>query len=422
MENINRRQFIKHTGRIGGGALLAASPWLSVFSDARKTQGSLARIGIIGPGSRGQFLMGFLNSNPKVKITAVCDIYQPSIDEALKIVPDAKVYTDYRRLLEDRNIDGVVVAVPLDRHYGIVMDAFDAGKHVFCEKTIGYTIEECYNMYQKHLSSGKIFFTGQQRLFDPRYIKAMEMVHSGVFGEIEGIRTFWYRNNDWRRPVPSPELERLINWRLYKDYSRGLMTELACHQLQIGTWSRRLIPNKVMGHGAITFWKDGREVYDNVSCIYVYDDGVKINFDSVISNKFYGLEEQILGHKGTIEPEKGKYYFEEIPPAPAFLQMINRWENELFDVMPFAGTSWAPETAEKKSGEYLLGKRPKGDGTSQNLAAFVEAVITGKQPEMVAEEGYYAGVLALLGHQAMEEEQTLTFPEAYKLNYLNHSK
>jgi len=200
------------------------------------------------------------------------------------------------------------------------------------------------------------------------------------------------------------------------------MTELACHQLQVGTWARRMIPNKVMGHGAITFWKDGREVYDNVSCIYVFDDGVKINFDSVISNKFYGLEEQILGHKGTIEPEKGKYYFEEIPPAPAFLKMINYWENELFDVMPFAGTSWAPETAERNSGDYLLGKRPKGDGTSQNLAAYVEAVITGKQPEMIAEEGYYAGVLALLGHQAMEEEQTLTFPDAYKLNYLNHSK
>jgi len=422
MSDIDRRQFFKQAGMIGGGALLAASPWLSVFSDAKNTQGSLARIGVIGPGDRGRFLMGFLSSNPKVNITAICDIYQPSIDAALKIAPKARVYKDYRQLLEDKDIDGVVVAVPLDRHYAIVMDAFDAGKNVYCEKTIGYTIEECYNMYQKHLTSGKIFFTGQQRLFDPRYIKAMEMVHSGVFGEIEGIRTFWYRNNDWRRPVPSPELERHINWRLYKAYSKGLMTELACHQIQVGTWARRQIPNKVMGHGAITFWKDGREVYDNVSCIYVFDDGVKVNFDSVISNKFYGLEEQILGHKGTIEPEKGKYYFEEIPPAPAFLQMINYWENELFDVMPFAGTSWAPETAEKKSGEYLLGKRPKGDGTSQNLAAYIEAVITGKQPERIAEEGYYASALALLGHQAIEEEQAVAFPDAYKLNYLNHSK
>lgn len=59
-----------------------------------------------------------------------------------------------------------------------------------------------------------------------------------------------------------------------------------------------------MGHGAITYWKDGRDVYDNVSCVYVFDDGVKMTFDSVISNKFYGLEEQIMGNLGTVEPEK----------------------------------------------------------------------------------------------------------------------
>ena len=64
------------------------------------------------------------------------------------------------------------------------------------------------------------------------------------------------------------------------------MTELACHQLQIGSWALRKIPEKVMGHGAITYWKDGRDVYDNVSCVYVFDDGVKMTFDSVISNKF----------------------------------------------------------------------------------------------------------------------------------------
>ena len=82
------------------------------------------------------------------------------------------------------------------------------------------------------------------------------------------------------------------------------MTELACHQLQIGSWALNKLPEKVMGHGAITYWKDGREVYDNVSCLYVFDDGVKMTFDSVISNQFYGLEEQIMGNLGTVEPEK----------------------------------------------------------------------------------------------------------------------
>ena len=417
---ISRREFLKNIGMTGAGVLLAASPWLSAFSEAVNTSNEKCRLGVIGPGSRGRFLMSFLVQNPKVDIVALCDIYQPSIDEALKLAPKAKVYGDYRELLENNNIDAILVATPLSSHCKIVMDAFDAGKHVFCEKTIGFTMEECFRMYNKHRSTGKIFFTGQQRLFDPRYIKAMEMIHAGTCGEINAIRTFWYRNGDWRRPVPSANLERQINWRLYKEYSKGLMTELACHQLQIGSWALNKLPEKVMGHGAITYWKDGREVYDNVSCLYVFDDGVKMTFDSVISNQFYGLEEQIMGNLGTVEPEKGKYYFESIPPAPGFLQMINDWENKLFDTLPFAGTSWAPETANENKGELILGERPKSDGTSLLLEAFVEAVITRKQPARIAEEGYYASMLCLLGHQALQEEKTLYFPDEYKINYLNH--
>ena len=417
---ISRREFLKNIGMTGAGVLLAASPWLSAFSEAVNTSNEKCRLGVIGPGSRGRFLMSFLVQNPKVDIVALCDIYQPSIDEALKLAPKAKVYGDYRELLENNNIDAILVATPLSSHCKIVMDAFDAGKHVFCEKTIGFTMEECFRMYNKHRSTGKIFFTGQQRLFDPRYIKAMEMIHAGTFGEINAIRTFWYRNGDWRRPVPSANLERQINWRLYKEYSKGLMTELACHQLQIGSWALNKLPEKVMGHGAITYWKDGREVYDNVSCLYVFDDGVKMTFDSVISNQFYGLEEQIMGNLGTVEPEKGKYYFESIPPAPGFLQMINDWENKLFDTLPFAGTSWAPETANENKGELILGERPKSDGTSLLLEAFVEAVITRKQHARIAEEGYYASMLCLLGHQALQEEKTLYFPDEYKINYLNH--
>lgn len=406
----------------GGAVMLASSPWLSAFSETENTKKEIARLGIIGPGSRGQFLMSFLNKNAKVEVVALCDIYQPSIDGALKLYPEATVYKDYRKLLEDRRVDAVLIATPLNTHFQIAMDAFDAGKHVFCEKALAMTIADCYQMYQKHRATGKIFFAGQQRLFDPRYIRAMEMVQQGVFGDIEAIRTFWFRNNDWRRPVPTPELERHINWRLYNEYSKGLMTELACHQIQIGTWAMQTIPDKVMGHGAITHWKDGREVYDNVSCIYVFDNGVKLSFESVISNKFYGLEEQILGNLGTVEPEKGKYYFENVEPAPGFLQLINDIENSLFDSLPFAGTSWAPETANVNKGEYIIGEKPTSDGTSLMLDAFVEAVITGKQPEKIAEEGYYASALCLLGHDAIEKEQIVPFPDAYKLNYLNHKK
>ena len=314
-------------------------------------------------------------------------------------------------------MQAVLVTTPLHTHCQIVLDAFDAGKHVYCEKTIGYDMEQTKRMYDKHLETGLVFFSGQQRLYDPRYIKAMEMIHQGTFGDITQIRAYWNRNGDWRREVPSPDLEKFINWRLYKDSSKGLMTELACHQLQIGTWALGKLPQKVMGHGAITYWKDGREVYDNIQTIYIFDDGKKMSWSSDIANKFYGLEEQILGSLGTVEPELGKYYFEDIDPAPAFLRMINEWEQNIFGAAAFAGTSWAPETAAQAGGEYIIGKSPDSDGSSLLTEAFVEAAIKAEQPPRIAEEGYYASQLCLWGHEALETEQTLDFPDKYKIDY-----
>jgi len=92
----------------------------------------------------------------------------------------------------------------------------------------------------------------------------------------------------------------------------------------------------------------------------------------------------------------------------------------MFGTLPFAGTSWVPETANSNDGYYLLDKKPEGDGTSLMLEAFAEAVITQKQPPLIAEEGYYASQLSLLGHQAMEDERTMVFPDKFKINYLNH--
>ena len=416
---INRREFLRDLGMLGAGVLAATSPWLKTFADVNETAKERVKLGMIGPGSRGQFLLGFLSQNPKADIVAFADPYQPSIDAALSIVPTAKVYHDYKRLLEDKAIEAVVVATPLATHYQIVMDAFDAGKHVYCEKTIGYTMEQRFNMYQKHLETGRLFFTGQQRLFDPRYIKAMEMVHQGIFGEITAVHAFWNRNGDWRRDVPQKDLERYVNWRLYKNSSKGLMTELACHQLQVGTWAFGKLPQKVMGHGAITYWKDGREVYDNINTIYVFDDGKKLTWGSDIANKFYGLEEQILGSKGTVEPERGRYYFEDtdLAPAPAFLQMLNDWDAKLFGAKAFAGTSWAAETGSTNRGELILGKEPDNDGTSLLTEAFVEACITGKQPDRIAEEGYYASLLCLWGHEALEREEIINFPTEYQIDY-----
>lgn len=131
---MERREFLKNIGMLGTGAVLLSSPWLSVFADVKETAKDKCKLAIIGPGSRGRFLMSFLLQNPRVEIVALHDIYQKSVEEALKMVSNAKVYTDYRQILEDKSVDAVLIATPLNCHYQIVMDAFDSGKHVFVKK------------------------------------------------------------------------------------------------------------------------------------------------------------------------------------------------------------------------------------------------------------------------------------------------
>jgi predicted dehydrogenase len=363
---------------------------------------------------------------PQAEIVALCDDYAPHLQQAVDLFPQAKQYDDYRKLLEDKNVKAVIITTPLNEHEQMTIDSFAAGKHVFCEKSMALTLDGCRRIYDAYKQSDKVLYIGQQRMFDPKYIRAMEMIHNGLIGTITGMRAYWYRNNDWRRPVPSPELEKRINWRLYRNSSAGLMTELAAHQLQVGDWAIGLRPESVMGYGDIVYWKDGREVFDNISLIYRYPNGVKMSYESIISNKYLGLEELILGDKGTMELEKGKYYFEEATPAPGILQLINQIEHKIFDNISFAGPSWVPETASINKGYYVVDKvfttsgassvGAVDDGSIELLTAFCNSSIIGKQNETLATEAYYSSVYALLGLQAMEENRIVQFPEELRVN------
>ena len=422
---MKRREFIKDV------SLLSVFPWLYSCTREAKSEviGEKARLAIVGTGSRGMYHINNLLNSSMAEIVALCDNYAPHLQNAAALCPKAKTFADYHDLLALPEVDGILVATPLSEHAHITIDALKAGKHTFCEKSMAMTLDDCLEMYNTYKETGKVLYIGQQRLYDPKYLKAIDMIHTGVIGDITGMRCYWYRNNDWRRPLPDPSLERKINWRLYKEFSGGLMTELAAHQIQVGNWVLKMIPDTIMGMGDIVHWKDGREVYDTVSLIYRYPNGVNMTYESIISNKFNGLEEQILGHKGTMELEQGKYYFEDAKPAPGILQLINQVEHGIFDNVSFAGPSWVPETALVQRPEYVMdnvsttsGASTVGadnDGSVQLLEAFCHSVITGKPAVNLVEEAYYSSVLSLFGIQAMEEQSIIKFPEEYKIPYLN---
>jgi len=429
IERMERRAFLKKLG-LGTGSLTLV-PWLESCGKAEKPTEEIqkARIGLIGTGSRGQYHLVNLRNIPHAEVVALCDNYEVNLETAAAMYPKAKKYTDYEQLLADKDIDGVIIATPLYLHAPMTLAAMAAGKHVFCEKAMALTLEQCKQVYEAYTQSDRVLFYCMQRQYDEKYIQGVKMIHQGLIGEVVGLRCHWFRNADWRREVPAPGLERRINWRLYKEYSAGLMSELGCHQLEVCNWVKGMMPTEVAGMGDIVYWKDGREVYDSVSLTYRYSDGCKITYESLISNKFNGMEEQVLGKKGTVDLSRGVYYLEEDNLVPGMKRLMEDVKTNVLASIPAAGPSWRPELRSAytphsilenqvaiTSGESMIGVL--ADGSDALLSDFCHACLTGEKSRKLVEEAYCATTLGLLGNQAMEERRLLTFPDEYKIPYM----
>ena len=411
--DLTRRSFLDSvlTATAGVGVAVAA-PWAVSAAEAAAatlSAGQRVRLGIIGTGDRGRALIRNIMKTRNCTVTAICDDYAPHLARAREIAGAAvPAFTDHRALLDAKNLDAVVIATPLDMHARHTRASFDAGLHVWCEKAMARTIADCGAMVTKARASGRVLQIGHQRMFHPTYLNALKRVKAGEIGEITQVRASWHRNNSWRRTVPAGATDRQINWRLYRDRSAGLMTELATHQLQVGNWFLGAVPTKVIGSGSICFWKDGREVYDHVALIYEYGGGRKVIYTSLLNNARYGCEEQIQGSKGTIEPELGRIY-QEVPPRQLALQRMHQ------DVarghkrtVPIGGATWFPELPVTTPGDSL--GWGEYDETMLQFEGFAEAVRAGKPLPGLLAQAYNASVASLLGEQAMDRGESMSWP------------
>lgn len=412
----DRREVLKRLAAgMAGSAFLAGLPWFAPLraAPAGTAASDTVRIGMIGVGSRGQLLLDHLLRTPGVAITGLCDVQEQRLAEALERVgKTVPLYNDHRRLLESPDIDAVVIATPLYLHAPQTLAALDAGKHAFCEKSLALTIDECKAVARAADQSPMVFQIGHQRLFHVRYLDALKRVTQGDLGPVTQMRAFWHRNLSWRQQVATPEMNDLINWRLYRRYSAGLMTELASHHLHIANWFLGTPPLSCIGYGSINHWKDDREVFDNVNVIYRYPGGVHFVYDSLSSNAFHGLEMQIMGSKGTLEMEEGWFYPETVPPAPGIVQLLQQIERGVKQTIPIGGHSWSANT--RAEGVALPDTQDRDDGTGLSLAAFVSAIRQGQRMPYMVDHAYRSGVAALMGQMAMEEGREVLWPGDFR--------
>lgn len=301
---MTRREFIQGTATIAAalGVPLSLSAAAQEEREAAGREQRPVRCAFIGLGAQGfgQDLKAVL-SVPGVEVAALCDIYPPHLERALKLVPSAKGYADYRPICDRNDIEAVLIAAPLKMHAPIALAALQARKHVFCEKMMAYSIEEAKRMARAARDARRVLQIGHQRRSDIMYHHAWELANvRKICGPITHVRAQWNRNGSWRRPVPKDTNDRHWNWRLYKESSQGLMAELATHQIHAVNWFLGSAPTAVVGMGGIDYWKDGRTVLDNVMAIFEYPGGVRLNYTSLTTNQFDGFYEQFMGKEGTL--------------------------------------------------------------------------------------------------------------------------
>lgn len=314
----SRRNFI---GKVAGG--LAGSLAAGTVLGANER----VRIGIIGAGDRGMQILREAAGCPGAQITALCDVYSKRLESAGKEFPTAAKYYDHRRMLEDKSIDAVLIATPQHLHAEHFIASIEAGKHVYQEKTMAFTVEHAKRMRAAYAGAPKqTVQIGHQACSSGHVTDATQFLASGKVGKVTAIHAHMFRNTphgkpQWARPTtsdmtpesiiwpaflgPAPQrgfdANRYVNWRFFWDYSGGNVYENMCHQ--VAFWYKTMnlqIPRSVNMVGGLYLWKDGREVPDTMSVALEQPEEILFTWDSSFGNNELGVTEDVLGTDGTI--------------------------------------------------------------------------------------------------------------------------
>jgi len=299
----SRRKFIRQTAAtLAGAGLVTALPQQAVAGRQRRVAANdKINFGLIGCKGMGWTnLKAQLSNVPETQCIALADVDQSVLDERAQDVEKLggrrpELYKDYRRLLENKDLDAVIIATPDHWHCLIACDALAAGKHVYCEKPLANSIEECNIMLGAARHYGKIVQIGQWQRSGAHYQQAYDYLKSGRLGNIRLVKCWAYQG--WMEPVPvqpdsappagvdydmwlGPAPKRAFNpnrfhfnFRWFWDYAGGLMTDWGVHELDIALHFMGVeAPKSVMASGGkLAYPDDASETPDTLQTVFEYE-------------------------------------------------------------------------------------------------------------------------------------------------------
>ena len=374
----------------------------TMFSAGERPKGA-----IIGSGGRGQFLTGEFKEIG-VEIAAVCDVYEPNLQKGLKVAnTGAKAYSDYRRLLEDKSIEVVVVATPDHWHARMVIDAVEAGKDVYVEKPLAHTIDEGFAIIEAAKRTRRIVQVGTQRRSFDLFLDAKKIYDSKVCGDVKLVSSWWYNhqvglNNrqlegalDWKQwlgtsPKRDMDAQRFFNWYYFWDYSGGLLIGQAAHVVDAIHWFIGADAPLAVTCAGSRPNLTGAEVPETASLTIEYPDNTLANFlIGYRAMRYAGVNDQMKqfhGSKARFDVSREGYAL--YPEAPREVVM-------------------QPSVQVSKPGSF-------GSATRQHIRNFLEAVKTRQQPSAPPEAAQSTNIVLCMAMQSVREGRRLRWDPARK--------
>ncbi len=406
--------------------------------------------GMVGTGSRGSYLLKHLKPIDSGNCVAICDLTEDALNKAQQTIGGSpKRYKDYRELLADKNVEAVFVTTPLFMHYPVTKDALEAGKHVFCEKSLVFRPEEVHSLRTLvHSKPKQVMQVGLQRRYSTMYQAARQMIEKGVLGEVTYVQAQWHRNPGWKMKAGG----EMPNWRLFRKYSGGLVAELASHQIDVADWMMGMTPEAVMGMGSQDFMKDGRDINDNVQLIFKYPKGRRMVWTGISNSSHWSgvggarteMGEMIMGTKGTIHITIGDdnnkpigMWFRE--PNPPKVEEPKGAKKEAYKagatMVSAAGSKPLPILLDKElvsGNESFIEKEMKyarlwlyqkgilvpeemKNPVDTELESFFENCRNGGRPRADLEVGLQDSIAVILSNLAMDEGRMVYFNEIEKM-------
>ena len=386
----SRRSFLRSTAGVAGASgvagtrLLEPEPWVAAAQ--LSSASDRVRFGIVGIGMEGSNLLSTAVQLPGVECVAAADLYDPRQELAKEIAgKNIRTTRRYHELLDSKDIDAIVIAVPDHWHKQVVVDSLAAGKDVYCEKPMSHNPADGLAMVAAQKKTDRIVQIGAQRTSSVLCAKAKELLEQGAIGELNLIEASYGRNDPngaWEYPIPpglSPDnLDwdtwqgavpkkafdpyTFARWRCWKEYGTGVAGDLLVHlisgmQFVLGI---NEAPKRVSAFGGIYRWKDGRNMPDVHPVLFEYDNvpvymRLSLGCESAEVTRFQGSKGavELREFSVTYIPQAGvdlspSYYSSSFPAAMRDAY-VKQWHQE-HDPTP--GKEPAPESITYNGNDY----------------------------------------------------------------------